>query len=690
MSATRSVRALVIGSGPAAVDMHFPVLARLQDSGRIELTLLCDIDAQRTQKAARFGFLETTSDALAALSRPDIDAVYIFASAQLHFEYGLIALNQGKHLFVEKPAAPGFSQAMLMADAADRHKRIAVVGHNRRFYGSLALVRERAGDTAWRSIEATLHKPEFGKAVPFGARSWLSANGIHALDAMIFMMGGPPDHLSAASSLSGAVAQQVFSALLSWRNGAQGSFLCNNSAGARREEYVFHGIAETYRVTDDSVSFEKDGRVESTSLKSLGDGIGAEHDAFLSAIHSGAEPAHSIRRIAPSLRVAELIEDGFSGEVRWPQVPATEDPGRQYFSEGILVDRPGSMQAALAPLIKDYRLVSVEEVEKATRSQPEILAAILGRGSPPLSPEILAKLPNLRVVGVVGLSVAAHQPERLSARGIALVNAADAYADSVAEFALALAILGRRRAFSSHQVMRAGGWGTTLSAQPGIRAAAQMLRPALRRLALEQPLLKMFRLLSPASGSSARPEPRQLRDASVGLIGWGQNAAALAKLLEKIGAKVVVYSEHATASDVQASAARLVSLDEALAADIVSLHRGLTDQTRHFLGARELNKLRAGSVLINVARGGLIEPDALLERLKRGDIFACLDTFDQEPLDRASPLRVLPNVFLTSHIAGGSPDMHQAAAREVVAKVCAFLTGEPVAPLSRERLLTMT
>jgi phosphoglycerate dehydrogenase-like enzyme len=181
-----------------------------------------------------------------------------------------------------------------------------------------------------------------------------------------------------------------------------------------------------------------------------------------------------------------------------------------------------------------------------------------------------------------------------------------------------------------------------------------------------------------------------LRDASVGLIGWGQNAAALAKLLEKIGAKVVVYSEHATASDVQASAARLVSLDEALAADIVSLHRGLTDQTRHFLGARELNKLRAGSVLINVARGGLIEPDALLERLKRGDIFACLDTFDQEPLDRASPLRVLPNVFLTSHIAGGSPDMHQAAAREVVAKVCAFLTGEPVAPLSRERLLTMT
>jgi phosphoglycerate dehydrogenase-like enzyme/predicted dehydrogenase len=690
MSATRSVRALVIGSGPAAVDMHFPVLASLQEAGRIELALLCDIDASRTENAARFGFRETSTDALAALARPDIEAVYIFASAQLHFEYGMAALQQGKHLFVEKPAAPNFSQALQLADAAERHKRIAVAGHNRRFYRSLAMVRERAGDTVWRSVEATLHKPEFGKPVPFGASSWLTANGIHALDAMIYMMGGPPDHVSAASSLSGAVAQQVFSALLTWRNGAQGSFLCNNSAGARREEYVFHGVADTYRVTDDAVSFEKGGRVETIPVQSLGDGIRAEHDAFLSTIHGGAEPVHSMRRIAPSLRIAELIEGGFSGEVEWPKAPRAEGENQRYPSHGILIARAGTMQAALAPLIKDYQLVSLEEIQNASGSQAHIVAAILGRGSPALSPELLAKLPNLRVVGVVGLSVAVYQPERLLAGGITLVNAGDAYANSVAEFALALAILGRRRAFSSHHAMRAGGWGTNLSNRSWIRSAAQRLRPGLRRLAIEQSLLKMFRTLSPASAPTGRPEPRQLRDALVGLIGWGQNAAAFAKLLGEIGAKVVVYSEHATANDVQAADARLVSLDEALAADIVSLHRGLTKQTRHFMGAQELNKLRAGSVLINVARGALIEPAALLERLKRGDIFACLDTFDQEPLDRASPLRSLPNVFLTSHIGGGSPDMHQSAAREVVAKVCKFLDGKPIAPLSRERLLTMT
>jgi phosphoglycerate dehydrogenase-like enzyme len=127
-----------------------------------------------------------------------------------------------------------------------------------------------------------------------------------------------------------------------------------------------------------------------------------------------------------------------------------------------------------------------------------------------------------------------------------------------------------------------------------------------------------------------------------------------------------------------------------LAGDIVSLHRGLTTKTRHFLGAAELAKLRPGCVLINVARGALIEPNALLERLRHGDIFACLDTFEDEPPPRRHELRNLANVFLTSHIAGGTADMHSAAAHEVVAKVAAYLSGKSVALISQQRLLTMT
>ncbi len=127
--------------------------------------------------------------------------------------------------------------------------------------------------------------------------------------------------------------------------------------------------------------------------------------------------------------------------------------------------------------------------------------------------------------------------------------------------------------------------------------------------------------------------------------------------------------------DISEAGGKMASLDEVLAADIVSLHRGLTPVTRHFLGAAELAKLRPGTVLINVARGALIEPDALLARLGQGDIFACLDTFEHEPLPASHPLRELENVFLTSHIAGGSPDMHAASAEEVVGKVASFLAG---------------
>ena len=103
-----------------------------------------------------------------------------------------------------------------------------------------------------------------------------------------------------------------------------------------------------------------------------------------------------------------------------------------------------------------------------------------------------------------------------------------------------------------------------------------------------------------------------------------------------------------------------------------------------------MSQLRPGTLLINVARGALIEPEALLQRLRQGDIFACLDTFESEPLPRNHPLRRLPNVFLTSHIAGGSGDMRADAAREVVAQVVRFLDGANIDTVSQDRLRTMT
>jgi phosphoglycerate dehydrogenase-like enzyme/predicted dehydrogenase len=693
---------LVIGASVTTDLLHLPVLAALRDRGEVVLAQICDIERSRAAAARRkFGFLEDGSDGLAALRSPEIDAVYVFGSAQLHYEYALAALEAGKHVFVEKPIAPSYSKACEMAAAATARGLIAVGGHNRRFHTSLAAVRARAGKAGWRLAEAVFHKPEYGNAPPFGARTWLGANGIHGLDTLVFMMNGLPEQLTALAGEAGAACPSVFSAILRWRDGGQGVFLCNNNAGARREEYVFHGFGETCRLTDTALIFEKDGKVEAHPLPAADASFKAEHEAFLQAIRSGEPPPHSLAALAPSLFLAELIEGGFSGPVRLPQadLPRVELPRAvplpRPAGESILIAQTSGLLPVVARLLPHYRLVSIDDVRQSAGPRPDIVAAILGRGSSALPADILAKLPQLAVVGIAALSLARHAPEELLARGVVVVNASSAYADSAAEFAFGLATLARRRAFMSHEVMRRGGWGTVLRA-PGLRGLvrklADGLRPALRALGLEAPFLRLWRAATPlvTVGGARTAQIRDLQGATVGLIGWGAMARVFSQLLIRANARVSVYSEHATAAEIRKAGATPVSLSEALAADIVSLHRGLTAETRHFMGASELNKLRPGAILINVARGALIEPVALLERLRQGDIFACLDTYEEEPPAASDPLRRLPNVFLTPHIAGGSRDMHVAAAEEVVRKVAACLEGEPAESVSAQRLRTMT
>ncbi|MEA3176964.1 MAG: D-3-phosphoglycerate dehydrogenase / 2-oxoglutarate reductase [Gammaproteobacteria bacterium] len=695
---SKPVRVLVIGAGPAADAAHLPVLAGLRDRGEIVLVQVCDIQCERAAAARRkFGFLQDSGEGIAALDRTDIDAVYIFGSAQLHFEYGMRALRSGKHLFVEKPVAPTYAQARELAEVASTHRLIAAGGLNRRFSKSLAEVRARAGRAGWRFAEAVFHKPEFRNPPAFGARTWLSANGIHGLDALLFMMGGLPEQLMAQAGESAATQPSVFSVLMRWSDGAQAVFLCNNDAGSRREEYVFHAHDETYSVTGAGLTIERKGHPATTlALPMQGDGFAAEHEAFLQAIRTGTEPLHSLAAIAPSVLLAELIENGFSGRVHLPsmELRAAAQPRAPALAEkSILVAQSVELQAALASLLPQYRLVSLEDVRESTAERPDIVAAVLGRGSSALPADILAKLPGLVVVGIVALSLARHEPEALLARGVRLVNGSSAYAQSVAEFALGLAILGRRRAFLSHGVMREGGWGTvprTRGFKGSLNRVARSVRPVIKNAGLEPFFLRMWKKASLGVRGPGSVRPRDLQGATVGLIGWGENACAFAERLRHAQARVLVYSEHAAEGDIRSSGAVPVSLGEVLGADIVSLHRGLTEMTRHCLGAAELAKLRPGTVLINIARGALIEPDALLARLKRGDIFACLDTYEEEPLSASHPLRSLPNVFLTSHIAGGSPDNYAAAATEVVRKVAAHLAGRVTQSISAERLRTMS
>ena len=122
------------------------------------------------------------------------------------------------------------------------------------------------------------------------------------------------------------------------------------------------------------------------------------------------------------------------------------------------------------------------------------------------------------------------------------------------------------------------------------------------------------------------------------------------------------------------------SLDELLRhSDVLSLHAPLTPQTRHMIGKQQLAAMKRGSIVINTARGGLIDTEALVEALKSGHLLgAGLDTFEQEPPPKGSPLWSLPNVALSPHVGANTDAAMERVAELAVEQALDFLDGLPV------------
>lgn len=179
-----------------------------------------------------------------------------------------------------------------------------------------------------------------------------------------------------------------------------------------------------------------------------------------------------------------------------------------------------------------------------------------------------------------------------------------------------------------------------------------------------------------ASGwPTGAPPGRELGDLTVGLVGMGAVAQAVARRLRGFGSRVLFTSRTPRTVD----GAHAVPLRDLLAAaDVVSLHLPLTDQTRGILGAGELATMKAGAVLVNSARGGLVDHDALVAGLRAGrPSAAALDVFEPEPLPAGSPLRGLPNVFLTPHIAASTQQARQRVRAMVAENLRRVLAGQP-------------
>lgn len=171
---------------------------------------------------------------------------------------------------------------------------------------------------------------------------------------------------------------------------------------------------------------------------------------------------------------------------------------------------------------------------------------------------------------------------------------------------------------------------------------------------------------------------RELGALTVGLLGYGAVGQAVHRRLRGFGSTVL-----ATAPTVPEGEdlPAFVELDELVeSSDVLSLHAPLTPQTRHLLDERALARMREGSVLVNAARGGLVDEAALVAALRRGrPAAAALDVFDTEPLPRSSALLDLDNVYLTPHIAASSQQARVRVRGMVRDNLRRAVTGEQLA-----------
>lgn len=236
---------------------------------------------------------------------------------------------------------------------------------------------------------------------------------------------------------------------------------------------------------------------------------------------------------------------------------------------------------------------------------------------PMLTDDLLETAPNLKFLGHIDIRQAAARVAL--DRGLAVSVSRHGFSPAVAEMALALILTSLRRTSNFHSQMAMGSetWVKTFPTDIDTRE-------------------------------------RELTGRSVGVIGYGRVGRRLVELLTPFQCSVRIFDPFVKPEMVATSGSVSVGLDEMISeSDVVVLCAASNPSTDHLIGEREIGLLRRDALFVNVARAALVDTDALIARLKQGDVIAAIDVFDKEPLEDDSPLRALPNVYLTPHRAGG-------------------------------------
>ena len=300
--------------------------------------------------------------------------------------------------------------------------------------------------------------------------------------------------------------------------------------------------------------------------------------------------------------------------------------------------------AALADLADAAEVVHHPGDEPAGKQEllavlGEVDACITSWGVAPLDADVVAAAPRLGHLAHMGGSVKRFLSAAVWERGMRVTSASVALARDVAETTLGLMIVGRKRIWPLGSHVRDGGWR-------------------------DSPVWDRW-------------DARELSRSTVGLIGVGNVGRHVIELLAGFETTILVADPYLGDDEARRLGVERVELAELMdRSDVVSIHAPANDETTHMIGAELLGRLGDGAVLINTARGTIIDEGALVDELATGRIFAFLDVTDPEPPAPDSPLRRLDNVVVTPHIAGCIENCHRMG-ELAVEEVRRYLAGEP-------------
>jgi phosphoglycerate dehydrogenase-like enzyme len=284
-------------------------------------------------------------------------------------------------------------------------------------------------------------------------------------------------------------------------------------------------------------------------------------------------------------------------------------------------------------VVARYELSQRKDEDELARGLEGAWATIAG--SEPYTRTLFAAVPSLEAVLRWGTGSDAIDIAAATEAGVAIVTTPGVNAEAVADMALALMLACIRRLPRLDEAVRAGEWR--------------------------------------AVGAT-----RDLAGATVGIVGLGAIGRAVARRLRGFGCRVLAVEPYPDAAFAEELQIELTELDAMLPLlDALTLHAPLSDGSRHLIGARELRLLPSHAVLVNTARGELIDQRALVEALHSGEIAAAgLDVFEREPVPPGDPILQAPNTLLSGHISSYTELGLDRTAEAVVANLRELLEGK--------------